>query len=67
MYTELTIKQAYENGYADRDNEIVYCRDCIHYKVPNRTYYKDALMCCRSAYTKVLPEDYCSFGERKHK
>lgn len=50
----------------DRES-VVHCKDCKHYKVRNQSAHwkAKALQCCRSANTKRLPNDFCSYGERK--
>ncbi len=50
----------YEKGYADRDHEIVRCKDCIHHQ-----YYNcDMLYGFQDAFV-VLDNDYCSKAERR--
>ena len=50
----------YDKGYADRDHEIVRCRDCKHY---NGLLYT---LCPRSGMNVIDDEeDYCCRAERE--
>lgn len=46
--------------------EVVYCRECKHYKPQNQSAHWEhsALLCTRSANIKMPPDGFCSRGER---
>ena len=52
----------YDKGYADRDHEIVRCKDCMYYRP-----YSDGKMDCDNLFgmADVDPDGYCSRAERK--
>lgn len=43
------------------------CKDCKYYKPhsPSKHHNPKALYCCRCAVTKVNPDAFCSYGERR--
>lgn len=49
--------------------EVVRCRDCKHYHPYKQSarYNNIRPQCCRSATVSTLPDDFCSYGERKDK
>ena len=53
-------RHQYEQGFRDgkiaRDNEIIRCKDCIHYKSETHN-------CINEFYME--PDDYCSYAEDK--
>jgi len=60
--------EAYRQGYIDRDNEIVLCKDCRHNpKYTNNYMYGICPCCCEDDYYSRTPDDdfYCGYGERK--
>ena len=62
-------REQYEQGWNDRDNEIVRCKDCVYCKRFNDVWYlpkKDELLCTLHVDTyHTTKNDYCSWGERK--
>ena len=60
------LKEAYEQGYQDRDKEIVRCKDCEYWR-------NDTDHTCRyhGGAINWLAKDFCSYGvekmERKEK
>ncbi len=57
----------YEKGYADRDKEIVRCKDCKWYvqKQKNLPYNVTKRYCNRTCTLATKEDDYCSYGERR--
>lgn len=57
---------AYEKGYADRDHEIVRCKDCKWYKTNYSWDGKEHRVCVIEAYEPVRKaDDFCSKAERR--
>lgn len=53
------LKDAYEQGYKDRDSEIVRCKDC-------RWWNSETNGCKRNPSVEAWYEtDFCKYGERK--
>ena len=53
----------YENGWNDRDNEIVRCKDCKWYE---RKYpWNNHVYECSYLEAPMDDNDYCSFAERR--
>ena len=50
------LKDAYEQGYKDRDAELVRCKDCRH---------RDLFSCPLADNDFQKDEDFCSWGERR--
>lgn len=49
-----------------KEPNIIYCKDCVYYRSPEKYLYKDSnLYCCRSALVKVSENDFCSKAIRK--
>ena len=57
------LKEAYEQGYKDRDKEIVRCKDCRWQKISR----KSGLANCGHELGMMRADDnnFCSYGERK--
>lgn len=57
----------YQKGYADRDSEIVRCKNCKHYRI--NTVYPGTNMimtyCAKTGITESNPDFFCADGERK--
>ena len=57
-------RKQYENGYRDRDKEIVRCKDCIHYR-----YYglaEETVSECKIGHCENQHKDwFCADGERR--
>ena len=58
------LKQAYEDGYQDRDAEIVRCKDCIHQTYCHQTVANTEVHADFKEYWSVKIE-WCSRGKRK--
>ena len=60
----MAYNHGYEHGYAqgkkDAEADLVRCKDCKHYESCEGG--KD--FCCWHA-TGIVPDDFCSYGERK--
>ena len=49
-----------------KEQSIIHCKDCEYYRTPEKYSYKEPnLYCCRSAFTKVSENDFCSKAIRK--
>lgn len=55
-YSDKLWRNAYERGRAEAEAEIVRCKDC-------KWFYEDK-WCVRYMYA-LLPEDFCSYAERR--
>lgn len=57
-------RDQYYKGYADRDNEIVRCKDC-KYASPNGEYGCKAYHFKLYETHEMKADDFCSHGERR--
>lgn len=58
-------RNQYQKGYADRDTEIIRCKDCKHwYFADNRIPSEQENVCGRNGIV-VTPSWYCADGERR--
>lgn len=57
----------FKSGYAERDSEIVRCKDCIYnYGIANNCEYaKDDIVCCYWESDGLHSDDFCSKGKRR--
>ena len=62
-------RRQYQKGYADRDSEIIRCKDCRHFEPDGNYDYESKCPCYCSDdpyYSWVPDEDwFCPRGERK--
>lgn len=58
----------YDKGYADRDHEIVRCKDCKYYREDGDCWHEwdnDGRIYYQSIINEPNPDDYCSRAKRK--
>ena len=53
-------KNGYDTGYEKRDEEIIRCKDCIHW---SEEYDHNCMI--RQGWFSVNPDYFCASGERK--
>lgn len=57
------LKEAYEQGYQDRDKEIVRCKDCEYYD--NGENEVDSWEMCKRNLHSTSQYDFCSWAKTK--
>ena len=57
------LKEAYEHGYNDRDNEIVRCKDCYHYNKGENE--RESWEECNRTMKSTSADDFCSCAKKK--
>ena len=62
--TEQAYRNGYYAGYKAAKAEIVRCKDCKYY-IGCGIYDGISVHVCSYMRTMKLPDDFCSFGERK--
>jgi len=74
-YDREQYEKGFENGYKQRDDEIIRCKDCKYFESRDYTYYKTTE--CENQHVRNMtngddmtifcPEEdfYCPYGERK--
>ena len=55
------LQNAYDDGYKQKDSEIVRCKDCCYWEQATA----DSGRCNRALEITAYANDYCSYGERK--
>ena len=55
------LQDAYDEGYKQRDSEIVRCKDCVYYHKADRGH-PDTEWCKRLICGTVKPDFYCADG-----
>lgn len=59
----------YQKGYADRDSEIVRCKDCRHGEMDTEHFIRPSIVCKNPAngvgHVSHRPDWFCADGERK--
>ena len=58
------LKEAYEQGYQDRDKEIVRCKDCEYGEVDDNGF-PNQYLCHHNGSDWNDGEHFCSYGKRK--
>ena len=56
-YDRLQYDNGYRDGMRDANAELVRCNDCVHY---DKSW-------CELHDTKMLSDDFCSYGEQREK
>ena len=65
-YSDRLWRNAYEQGRAEAEAEIIHCRDCEWYKTNYTWNGKEHKVCGIEPFEPIRQEeDYCSYGERK--
>ena len=61
-------REQYQKGYKDRDDQIVRCKDCVHW-IPGTITDKDDFIQprCKRNGGGWSSDDYCSCAERREK
>lgn len=56
--------EGYDAGMADAVAELVYCKQCKHWKDIGKGC-TDHVRCCEIGFYMIVENGYCYFGERK--